>query len=146
MAREKFHTRLDPGDAERLSEYKEDHGIDQNSEALRRLIRRGLEAEGYKHEPDTGGSRAQWFAHRIGKYANYSMYTAIALGVITLIAGTGLWAGVGPTTTFAQVFLLAVPTLIGFVGVSAVLSVVAIALLVYDGMDWRDTMPWREPT
>jgi len=47
MGRERIQTRADGDTVEQIETYTDDHDVSQ-SEAIRRLIRRGLEAEGYR--------------------------------------------------------------------------------------------------
>lgn len=51
MGRERIQTRADGDTVDQIENYREDHDV-SNSEAMRRLIRRGLEAEGYRGEAD----------------------------------------------------------------------------------------------
>jgi hypothetical protein len=51
MGRERIQTRADGDTVDQIENYREDHDV-SNSEAMRRLIRRGLEAEGYRGETD----------------------------------------------------------------------------------------------
>jgi len=44
MGKSKYQTRLDPDDAERVDEYVAEHDLSE-SEAVRRLVRAGLEVE-----------------------------------------------------------------------------------------------------
>lgn len=50
MAKPKYQTRLEPGDAKLVDQYQADHDIGE-SETVSRLIRSGLKAEGYAGQP-----------------------------------------------------------------------------------------------
>ena len=47
MGRERIQTRADGDTVEQIETYTDDHDVSE-SEAIRRLIRRGLKAEGYR--------------------------------------------------------------------------------------------------
>ena len=51
MGRERIQTRADGDTIEQIEDFREDHDVSQ-SEAVRRLIRRGLETEGYRNQGD----------------------------------------------------------------------------------------------
>jgi hypothetical protein len=55
MVKEKYQTRLDEVDAERVDEFQDELGISTKAEATRRLVRRGLD----EHERDDSDDSAE---------------------------------------------------------------------------------------
>jgi Arc/MetJ-type ribon-helix-helix transcriptional regulator len=86
MPNPRFQTRLPEDDAERVNEYVEEHGVSQ-SEAVRRLIRAGLEAE----EEETNDAATTPFAGkgyasaRVNEAARVSGGAAILLMLLFLV-------------------------------------------------------------
>lgn len=65
MGRERLQTRADSDTVEQVQDYQEDRDI-SDSEAVRRLLRRGLQAEGYR--PTAISSEADAPADSTAKY------------------------------------------------------------------------------
>jgi hypothetical protein len=93
MARERVQTRCDADTVESVEQYADDRGISQ-SEAVRRLLRLGLDAEGYDSPASLGGDNVERLAEREG-YVAANMNTTVRLigGLLVALAilGTAVW-------------------------------------------------------
>jgi len=79
MPNPRYQTRLPEDDAERVDEYVDEHGVSQ-SEAVRRLIRRGLEAE-------EDASRSEASINRTVRLVGGVLIGLVALAIILAAAG-----------------------------------------------------------
>lgn len=142
----KFQTRLQSPDSDMVEEYAEDNDVSE-SEAVRRLIKKGLQEEGYielRTDRDEGRSFKEWTAHRFGRWADRSMYTAVAFGVLSIAGTLPLILNlVEPTVPLAAGVLLSFLAMILFVVIGGLLSALAIGLLLLSGMSLESALPWR---
>lgn len=77
MGKTKYQTRLDPDDAERVDEYVAEHDLSE-SEAVRRLVRAGLEAEADDEADDMATARMNETARQSG-----TILMVLMLGFLT---------------------------------------------------------------
>jgi hypothetical protein len=93
MARERVQTRCDADTVESIEQYADDRDISQ-SEAVRRLLRLGLDAEGYDSPMSLGADNVERLAEREG-YVAANMNTTVRLigGLLVALAilGTAVW-------------------------------------------------------
>lgn len=95
MAKERANTRVDPDTKRAVEKYQEENDLGQ-SEALRRLIRSGLAAEGHPVTAADGGATS--FLEELASTRVVS--SAVGLFLLTILSWglTGLYVETGRTT------------------------------------------------
>lgn len=84
MARERVQTRCDADTVDSIEQYADDREISQ-SEAVRRLLRLGLDAEGYDSPASLGGDNVERLAEREGYVTANVNETARQVGTILVL-------------------------------------------------------------
>ena len=84
MVREKVQTRCDADTVDSIEQYADDRDISQ-SEAVRRLLRLGLDAEGYDSPVSLGADHVERLAEREGYATANVNQTARQIGTILLL-------------------------------------------------------------
>jgi hypothetical protein len=147
MGNEMFQARLDDEFADEIHEYREEHHMNK-SEAVRHLLREGLEAEREDREAVTDGGYTwtEWVEYNLLTWTRRLSIATVLAALASLMYAVAGVLGLGPKVLLARAAGFGLGAGLTFVSIAIIFLAVEAAIILARGLTLVDLSErFREP-